>query len=61
MRLEMFMRVVYYFFGENVGKVKIDMTVPILTAVFKRSDRAKCCSSYHSNTKYPHLNLQIQK
>lgn len=32
-RLEMFTRLVHYFFGENLGKVKIDMRVPVVTAV----------------------------
>ena len=35
-RSEMFTRLIDYFNGENVGKVKLDMTVPVMTFVFKR-------------------------
>ena len=34
-RLELFMRLVHYFSGKNVDKVKIDMTVPVMTFVTK--------------------------
>lgn len=38
MRFEMFMRLVHYFSGENVGKVRMDITVPVVTAVSKRDN-----------------------
>ena len=41
MRSEMFMRLFYYISGENVSKVKIDMTVPVATDVVKRSKKTQ--------------------